>query len=218
MRKAAADLEFEEAGAPPRRDPPARGRRPRHPARRSASRRGRSGNSTEGKPGTRKGRFGKQRGRGWRRAALICDSATLVQARATQSACREFEPVNLTPGMRRERGAKFMHRNFATDPRRGGDGGGDTASRPQPRGDEPVAVPRTIKQGIDFVYVDPQMSSVARRRSGRRTGWQRMFNLDFRAARRQRPTRCSSSWGGACSNIRRPGAACRRSRFRPGRR
>ncbi|HVF37540.1 MAG TPA: L,D-transpeptidase family protein [Sphingomicrobium sp.] len=34
----------------------------------------------------------------------------------------------------------------------------------QPRGDEPVAVPRTIRQGIDFVYVDPQMSSVARRR------------------------------------------------------
>jgi murein L,D-transpeptidase YcbB/YkuD len=34
----------------------------------------------------------------------------------------------------------------------------------QPRGDEPVAVPRTIKQGIDFVYVDPEMSTVARRR------------------------------------------------------
>ena len=33
-----------------------------------------------------------------------------------------------------------------------------------PRGDEPVAVPRTIKQGIDFVYVDPQMSTVARRK------------------------------------------------------
>lgn len=30
-----------------------------------------------------------------------------------------------------------------------------------PRGDEPIAVPRTIKQGIDFVYVDPQMSTVA---------------------------------------------------------
>ena len=33
----------------------------------------------------------------------------------------------------------------------------------QPRGDEPVAVPSSIKQGVDFVYVDPQMSSVARR-------------------------------------------------------
>ena len=32
-----------------------------------------------------------------------------------------------------------------------------------PRGDEPVAVPQNIRQGVDFVYVDPQMSSVARR-------------------------------------------------------
>ena len=31
------------------------------------------------------------------------------------------------------------------------------------RGDEPIAVPRTVRQGIDFVYVDPEMSSVARR-------------------------------------------------------
>src|SRR5688500_1591952 len=33
-----------------------------------------------------------------------------------------------------------------------------------PRGDEPVAVPRAIKQGVDFVYVDPEMSTVAKRR------------------------------------------------------
>ena len=33
----------------------------------------------------------------------------------------------------------------------------------QPRGDEPVAVPSSIKQGVDFVYVDPAMSTVARR-------------------------------------------------------
>ena len=39
-----------------------------------------------------------------------------------------------------------------------------------PRGDEPVAVPRTIKQGIDFVYVDPQLSNVAQRRQ-RPTNW-----------------------------------------------
>jgi murein L,D-transpeptidase YcbB/YkuD len=31
------------------------------------------------------------------------------------------------------------------------------------RGDEPIAVPRNIKQGIDFVYVDPELSNVARR-------------------------------------------------------
>jgi murein L,D-transpeptidase YcbB/YkuD len=44
-----------------------------------------------------------------------------------------------------------------------------------PRGDEPVAVPRTIKQGIDFVYVDPQMSSVAQRRQKPRNWLQRAF-------------------------------------------
>jgi L,D-transpeptidase YcbB len=39
-----------------------------------------------------------------------------------------------------------------------------------PRGDEPIAVPRTIKQGVDFVYVDPQLSNVASRRQ-RPTNW-----------------------------------------------
>jgi murein L,D-transpeptidase YcbB/YkuD len=47
-----------------------------------------------------------------------------------------------------------------------------------PKGDEPVAVPRTIKQGIDFVYVDPQMSSVARRRQRPQNWLERMFNFD----------------------------------------
>lgn len=45
-----------------------------------------------------------------------------------------------------------------------------------PRGDEPVAVPRTIKQGIDFVYVDPQMSTVARRRQRPQNWLSRIFN------------------------------------------
>jgi len=53
-----------------------------------------------------------------------------------------------------------------------------------PRGDEPVPVPRTIRQGIDFVYVDPQMSSVARRRQRPQNWLQRMF--DPGAARRGR--------------------------------
>lgn len=78
-------------------------------------------------------------------------------------------------GMRRERGAKFMRNKpilimgalamAATTP-----------LAAQPRGDEPVAVPRTIKQGIDFVYVDPQMSSVARRRQKPQNWLQRLFN------------------------------------------
>src|SRR5688572_33032010 len=44
-----------------------------------------------------------------------------------------------------------------------------------PRGDEPIAVPRTIKQGIDFVYVDPQMSTVAVKKAKPRNWLQRIF-------------------------------------------
>jgi murein L,D-transpeptidase YcbB/YkuD len=47
-----------------------------------------------------------------------------------------------------------------------------------PQGDEPIAVPRTIKQGIDFVYVDPQLSSVARRRQRPQNWLQRVLNFN----------------------------------------
>ena len=57
----------------------------------------------------------------------------------------------------------------------------------QPRGDEPVAVPRAIKQGIDFVYVDPQMSNVARRRQRPQNWLARVFNLDFGGGQRGAP-------------------------------
>src|SRR5690349_21294610 len=62
------------------------------------------------------------------------------------------------------------------------------AQRP-PRGDEPIAVPRTIKQGIDFVYVDPQMSTVARKRQRPQNWLQRILNFDFggSASRRNAP-------------------------------
>ena len=56
-----------------------------------------------------------------------------------------------------------------------------------PKGDEPVAVPRTIRQGIDFVYVDPQMSSVAKRRQKPQNWLQRMFNADASARKRNAP-------------------------------
>jgi murein L,D-transpeptidase YcbB/YkuD len=52
-----------------------------------------------------------------------------------------------------------------------------------PRGDEPVAVPRSIKQGIDFVYVDPQMSSVARRKQKPQNWLARLF--DFGSSNRR---------------------------------
>ena len=48
-----------------------------------------------------------------------------------------------------------------------------------PRGDEPVAVPRAIKQGIDFVYVDPQMSNVARRRQRPQNWLGRLLSFDL---------------------------------------
>src|SRR6187455_200486 len=82
--------------------------------------------------------------------------------------------------MRRKRGAKFMFKKFsliigtaamlATTPIIAAQG---------PKGDEPVAVPRAIKQGVDFVYVDPQMSSVARRRQRPQNWLQRVFSFDW---------------------------------------
>src|SRR6188768_2600418 len=48
-----------------------------------------------------------------------------------------------------------------------------------PQGDEPIAVPRTIRQGIDFVYVDPDLNNVARRHQ-RPTNWLlRTIGLDW---------------------------------------
>ena len=60
-----------------------------------------------------------------------------------------------------------------------------TPALAQRRGDEPIAVPRAIKQGIDFVYVDPQMSTVARRKQRPQNWLQRMFN--FSGSSRQAP-------------------------------
>ena len=56
-----------------------------------------------------------------------------------------------------------------------------------PQGDEPIAVPRTIKQGVDFVYVDPQLNHVAQRRQ-RPTNWlMRTIGMDgmFGGGRRE---------------------------------
>ena len=57
------------------------------------------------------------------------------------------------------------------------------------RGDEPIAVPRNIKQGVDFVYVDPELSNVARRHQ-RPTNWLlRTIGFDWLAPRRDGPNR-----------------------------
>jgi murein L,D-transpeptidase YcbB/YkuD len=55
------------------------------------------------------------------------------------------------------------------------------------RGDEPVAVPRAVRQGIDFVYVDPQMSTVARKRQRPQNWLARMFNGGGDSARQGAP-------------------------------
>ncbi|WP_165938489.1 L,D-transpeptidase family protein [Parafrankia sp. BMG5.11] len=44
-----------------------------------------------------------------------------------------------------------------------------------PRGDEPIAIPASIKQGIDFIYVDPQMAEVAKPKQKPRNWLQRIF-------------------------------------------
>ena len=87
--------------------------------------------------------------------------------------------------MRRKRGANFMIKKFAI----AFGAVSLLASTPlpaQPRGDEPVAVPRTIKQGIDFVYVDPQLASVAKRRQRPQNWLARLFSGDS-ASRRTGP-------------------------------
>jgi len=48
----------------------------------------------------------------------------------------------------------------------------------QPRGDEPIAVPRNVRQGIDFVYVDPDLSNVARRHQRPQNWLARIFRPD----------------------------------------
>lgn len=43
------------------------------------------------------------------------------------------------------------------------------------RGDEPIPIPVSIKQGIDFIYVDPQMTAVAKPKQKPRNWLQRVF-------------------------------------------
>jgi murein L,D-transpeptidase YcbB/YkuD len=83
-------------------------------------------------------------------------------------------------GERRARGANHMRNTFkaiaaaaallATAP----------LLSAEPKGDEPVAVPTNIKQGIDFVYVDPDLSTVAHRHQKPRNWLARIFKGDNR--------------------------------------
>jgi L,D-transpeptidase YcbB len=88
-------------------------------------------------------------------------------------------------GMRRARGAKFMRREISLVL----GALAMVAATPlaaAPKGDEPIAVPRSIKQGIDFVYVDPQMSSVAKRKQRPQNWLQRVLSFDWVSGGRQK--------------------------------
>jgi murein L,D-transpeptidase YcbB/YkuD len=54
-----------------------------------------------------------------------------------------------------------------------------------PRGDEPIPIPRTVRQGIDFIYVDPDLASVARKNQ-RPTNWL-LRTLGIQGERRHGP-------------------------------
>ena len=91
---------------------------------------------------------------------------------------------NGTLGAGRTRGAKFMDNKF----RLFLGAAALLAATPLsavPKGDEPIAVPRAIKQGIDFVYVDPQMSSVAKRRQRPQNWLERVLSLDSGSSSRK---------------------------------
>ena len=54
-----------------------------------------------------------------------------------------------------------------------------------PLGDEPIPVPRTVKQGIDYVYVDPQLNNVARRHQRPENWLLRVLSFDWAFGGRQ---------------------------------
>jgi L,D-transpeptidase YcbB len=89
--------------------------------------------------------------------------------------------------MRRARGAKFMQMKVSLILGSAALAVATPAFSYVPRGDEPVAVPRTIKQGIDFAYVDPDMSNVARRHQRPQNWLQRMLSFDFSGGRTGAP-------------------------------
>ncbi|MEO5577502.1 MAG: L,D-transpeptidase family protein [Sphingomicrobium sp.] len=91
----------------------------------------------------------------------------------------------------------------------------------QLRGDEPLAVPTAVRQGIDFVYVDPQMSSVARKRQRPQNWLARMFSGEGGGERQGAPNpmfidlarglqQYQSSWGALPQTKIPAGAALKR--------
>ena len=171
MRKAAADLEFEEAGAPPRRDPPARGRRSRHPHDQRVAPRP-VGQLDGGQAGH------AQAGDAPRTRRKIYAQGSLLSSWARRRWWRRRRS-------RRSRAATSRSRSRAPSSR------ASTSSMSTRRcGPSPGAA------------------------SGRRTGCSACSIFRQLAAGAQPDLRPALPRG--CSSIRRPGAACRRSRCLPG--
>lgn len=85
-------------------------------------------------------------------------------------------------GERRARGANHMRNTFKVILAAAAFMVAAPVLSAEPKGDEPVAVPKNIKQGIDFVYVDPAMSSVAKRHQKPRNWLARIFKGDNRSS------------------------------------
>jgi len=85
-------------------------------------------------------------------------------------------------GERRARGANHMRNTFKAILAAAAIMVAAPVLSAEPKGDEPVAVPKNIKQGIDFVYVDPAMSSIAKRHQKPRNWLARIFKGDNRSA------------------------------------
>lgn len=57
-----------------------------------------------------------------------------------------------------------------------------------PQGDEPIAVPNSIKQGVDFVYVDPSLDKIAHRHQRAQNWLLRVVSFDWAfGGHRQQP-------------------------------
>jgi murein L,D-transpeptidase YcbB/YkuD len=85
-------------------------------------------------------------------------------------------------GERRARGANRMRNTFKAIAAAAALLAAAPLLSAEPKGDEPVAVPSNIKQGIDFVYVDPDLSNIAHRHQKPRNWLARLFKGDNRNA------------------------------------
>src|SRR4051812_37087926 len=97
-----------------------------------------------------------------RRASSVTKSGTFATAGGdrARSGARNRTPgsalsMERLVGERRARGANHMRNTFKAIAAAAAFLAAAPLLSADPKGDEPIAVPTNIKQGIDFVYVDP---------------------------------------------------------------